>query len=80
MPKGIDLKGRVFGRRVVVKRATHSNSEGILWIVRCECGTMSVVAGKVLRRRGLRLMRVREGRPHHGSKLPSRLCYARRSL
>jgi|SRR6266852_7855488 len=46
MPKFIDLTDRIFGRYTVVRRAA---SQGLKWVVACECGTIKEVFGSSLR-------------------------------
>ena len=49
--KPIDETGNVYGKWTVLKQAKQKNSSGeVCWICQCECGTIRVVSGKVLRR------------------------------
>lgn len=45
-----DLIGRVFGRWLVVSRAENTRQGSARWCVLCECGNISTVEAKMLRR------------------------------
>lgn len=40
-----NLKGRRFGKRVVLRRAGRNKWDSMLWLVRCDCGKKDVVIG-----------------------------------
>jgi hypothetical protein len=46
----VDLEGRTFGGWTVVSYAGRRQSQQILWLCRCECGTERVVLGNNLKR------------------------------
>ena len=50
MVKPLELKGKVFGRLKVLRRANPaSNNEGCsIWVCMCSCGKLVIVAGKLL--------------------------------
>lgn len=49
--KPIDQTGNIYGKWVVLRKASQKNSCGqVCWICRCECGNEKIVSGKVLRR------------------------------
>lgn len=48
MGKFIDLKGKRFGRLVVIERSENIGKQ-IAWLVRCDCGEVKVVTGMHLR-------------------------------
>lgn len=50
MGKFVDLTGRKFGKRIVLKRAARQLSRAAYWAVLCECGREDVVSGDTLRR------------------------------
>jgi len=50
MGRMIDLKGKVFGRWIVIERANTYPGGQVCWLCRCECGSERVVSGNNLRR------------------------------
>src|SRR3990172_3476320 len=46
----IILDGKRFGRLIVIYRSGTSNSHDPLWLCKCDCGTMRIIAGSSLRR------------------------------
>lgn len=48
MGKLIDLSGQQFGRLTVIKRAEDKNKT-VMWICKCDCGNIKIIAGKHLR-------------------------------
>lgn len=46
----LDLKGRRFGRMLVLQRAANTLAGSTTWICRCDCGVEKHVVGRSLRR------------------------------
>lgn len=44
-----DITGQRFGKRVVIARADRPGDQSAHWLVRCDCGTESVIKGRDLR-------------------------------
>lgn len=49
MSKLIDLTGQKFGRLTVIERAENAKQGQARWMCQCDCGTKTVVMGKLLR-------------------------------
>lgn len=49
MAKLIDLTGQKFSRLTVIKRDTETESKGVKWICKCDCGNITSVASCHLR-------------------------------
>ena len=49
MPAPIDLKGKAFGRLVVLRKLDERKNGEILWLCKCDCGNTTKVRGYYLR-------------------------------
>ena len=52
MPRGTitkDLTGEKFGSWTVIERGTNSSSGRVMWLCKCDCGTVKYVAGTSLK-------------------------------